>query len=174
MALEVLLSDKLRSKANTWEPKVTWKSTALGHKKCSTCVVWARFFPLTPVSDVTELGVAKGLCWPKISEGLINDESLEGEGKTDVWTTPESSWRQHKQSISQHLWHMSIFPEVQRQAKIKRLTCLERSHRYVLPFRYKWNITKRGISYHIPQHTQQLKNFVLVPSHLVVLLIHWQ
>ena len=28
-------------------------------------------------------GVAKGLCWSKISEGLIRDESLHGEGTTE-------------------------------------------------------------------------------------------
>ena len=36
-------------------------------------------------------GVAKRLCWTKISEGLIRDESLHGEGTTDVCTTFESS-----------------------------------------------------------------------------------
>lgn len=86
MACEALLSDMLKSKTNTQEPQVTWISTALGHKKRSTRVVCDAFFPLTTVSDGTELGVTKGLwlCWPKISEGLIRDESLDGEGTTDV------------------------------------------------------------------------------------------
>ena len=57
-------------------------------------VVCAAFFPLTTVSDGTEQGVAKGLCWPKISEGLTRDESLHDEGTTDVCTTPESSCKQ--------------------------------------------------------------------------------
>ena len=50
----------------------------------------ATLFPLTTVSGGTVLGVAKGLFWPKISEGLIRDESSDGDA-TVVWTMPESS-----------------------------------------------------------------------------------
>lgn len=55
----------------TLEPQVTCMlSTALGHKKGSMRVVCAALFPLTTVSVGTVLGVAKGSCFPKISEGL--------------------------------------------------------------------------------------------------------
>lgn len=68
-----------------------WLSTALGHKKGSTRVACAAFFPLTTVSVGTVLGVTKGSCLPKISEGLIRDESLDGDVASDVCTMPESS-----------------------------------------------------------------------------------
>lgn len=93
MVLEVLFSDKLRFKVNIWELKVIWKFIVLGYKKCLICVVWVRFFLFILVLDIIELGVAKGLCWLKILEGLINDEFLEGEGKIDVWIISEFFWR---------------------------------------------------------------------------------
>ena len=49
-------------------------------------------------------GVAKGLYWPKISEGLIRDESLHGEGTTDVCTTLESSWKQQQENTLKNMY----------------------------------------------------------------------